>query len=50
MVEKEMSALVGISHHSIYYWTDKGGLHRFKNADGRTLICKPNRLVSSSSH
>jgi hypothetical protein len=41
---KEACALVGISRRLIYYWMDKGGLHLFKNAGGRTLICKRSLL------
>jgi len=41
---KKACALVGISRHSVNYWMDKSGLHSFKNADGRTLICKRSLL------
>lgn len=41
---KEACALAGISRRLIYYWMAKGGLHLFKNAGGRTLICKRSLL------
>lgn len=37
---KEACALVAISRRLIDYRMDKGGLHLFKHAGGRTLICK----------